>query len=252
MTLLVSRTSARLAEVPTFEPQASNPARNRALPDQAGVDAYISYSVVSGYGVLDSQPGEPLNFGFTASTLSTAIDLQVYASGNGEVTLSLWTVNESGFDDIVVYAWIGNAWVEVGRVPSDQVVGEGSNPYKIKANGLVAGGSYYFRIVDEAGHVHDTVSPVSVGSITVRAVRMEMNTLLLTFNTELGRSYVVKVCEDLSAPDSEWTAEYVSPKKGKDWAAYSNQPFMADGDQTAVRVPINRKKAFYKIVMVEE
>jgi len=88
--------------------------------------------------------------------------------------------------------------------------------------------------------------------LTVKAVRLEMNTLRLSFNTQPGRSYVVKVCEDLSAPDSEWTVEYASQQKGKGWAEYSNQPFVADGDQTAVRVPVNRNKAFYKIVMVDE
>jgi choice-of-anchor A domain-containing protein len=253
VSILVSRVSSTLVDVPTGEPAASNPARNRALPDQAGQDAYIVCNVVSGYGVLDSVPGEPLNFGFKIATLSTALDVSVYASGNGAVTIELWTENESGYGDIVVYAWIGGVWTEVGRVPGSQVVGEGSNKYVIQACGLSAGNSYIFRVVDEAGHVHDSGTSVSVKDVRMNGLRFEMDTAVLTFNTEYERRYAVMVSDDLGAPADEWTAEYVSIQKSGVWSSYSNQPFVAGaGKQTVLRVPVNRQKAFFKIVMLED
>jgi hypothetical protein len=227
--------------------------RNRALPDKAGVDAYIAYNVVSGYGVLDSVPGEPLNFGFTSAALSTALDVSVYASGNGAVTIELWTDNESGYGDIVIYAWIDNVWVEVGRVPSAEVIGEGSNKYVVQTHGLSADGSYYFKVVDESGHVHESGTPVSVTTLKMNAVSLDMDTVVLSVNTQYERSYAVLVSDDLSAPASEWTAEYVSVLKSGVWSSYSNQPFVAGaGKQTVLRVPISHTKAFFKIVMLED
>jgi len=75
VSVLVSRVSATLVGVPQTEPSASDVTRNRALPDVPGVGAYITYAVVSGYGVLASLPGAPLNFGFEDFPLSTALDL---------------------------------------------------------------------------------------------------------------------------------------------------------------------------------
>jgi len=249
VSVLVSRVSANLLSVP----DSSDVERNRALPDAQGVDAYVPYSVVSGYGVLAGLPGEPLNFGFATYPLSAAIDFRAYASGNGGVTVELWTVDESGYEDIVVYAWINNAWVEVGRVPSDQVAGEGSNRYVVQTSGLSAGVGYYFKIVDEAGHVHVSPTPVAVTAIRVGSVRFEMESMVVTFNTEYGRKYMVKVSESLGASATEWVPECVSYPTAAGWSDYSDQPFMAGpGSQTQVRIPVNRQKAFFKMVMVEE
>ncbi len=177
-------------------------------------------------------------------SLSAAMDLSVYASANG-VTIELWTVDESGSDDIVVYAWIGNDWVEVGRVPAGQVVGEGSNRYLIGADGLSADGAYAFKVVDEAGHVHFSSGAVAVRSLRVEAVQLNMQTLTVTFNTEISRRYVVKVSTDLV----HWSTETVSAPTATDWTACSAEPFTAGQAHTQVRVPVNgRAQAFFKIV----
>ena len=55
-TVLVSRSSYKLVDVPTTEPAASDVMRNRGVPDSAGVDAYIALSVVSGYGTTTDLP----------------------------------------------------------------------------------------------------------------------------------------------------------------------------------------------------
>lgn len=252
VSVLVSRAGATLIAVPTQEPAASDVRRNRGLP-KAGEEAYIVWQVDSGYGVLAGQPGVPLNFGFSTYPLSTALDFWAYASGRDGVKIDIWTVDESGYGDIVVYAWIGNAWVVVGRVPAEEIVGEGSNKYTVAADGLSPEGKYYFRIVDEAGHVHDSPGPVGVTRVRLNALRFEMDTAVLTFNTGQGCSYVVKVSDSLDAPEEAWTAEFVSVQKSGGWSAFSDKPFMAGpGAQTAVRIPVNRQKAFFKIVMVTE
>ena len=253
VTLVVSKGGGILSGVPGEGEAATDERRNRALDSEFDDEAYILYSVTSGYGVLASNPAEQLNFGFEALPLSTAIDLKARADGNGGVLIDIWTANESGYGDIVVYAWIGNAWVEVGRVPGSQVIGEGSNRYTVRSTVLPPEGSYYFRVVDEAGHVHDSPVPVAVSVITLSALRFEMQTAVISFNTEYGCRYQVKVCDKLGAGADAWAAEYVSVLRDGAWAAYSNQPFAAGpGTQTQVRVPVNRQNAFFKIVLIQE
>jgi len=248
VSVLVSRVSATLVAVPQSEPAASDVTRNRALPDVPGVDAFITYNVVSGYGVLASLPGEPLNFGFVDYPLATALDISVYASADG-VMIDILTINESRKADIVVYAWLKNAWVEVGRVPAKKVHGEGSNRYSVLTTGLVAGTSYQFKIVDEAGHVHYSDGPMEVKAIRVEAMRMNMQTLQLTFSTEINRSYVVLVSTDLV----NWSGEYVSYPTAFGWSEYSLEPFTAVEARTQVQVPVNgRQRAYFKIVRVDE
>ncbi len=180
--------------------------------------------------------------------LSAAIDLSVYATTRG-VVIELWTVNESGRDDIVIFAWIDNGWAEVGRVPSEQVVGENSNRYMVQASGLAEGKSYLFKIIDEANHTHITAVPVMVKTVRVGAVRLDPQTMAVTFNTEYGRSYVVQSSPDLV----NWTVEHASYATATGMSDSSNEPFMAGpGTQTEVRVPVNgRKQMFFRIVLVE-
>jgi hypothetical protein len=138
--------------------------------------------------------------------------------------------------------------VEVGRVPTGEIVGEGSNKYKIHTKDLAADSAYLFKIIDEAGHEHISPLPVAVRTLRVGAVRLDMQTLTLAFNTEAGRPYVVKVSTDLK----HWKTEYVSSPTAQGWSAYRNTPFTAGGESTLVRVPVNgRKQVFFKIVMTE-
>ena len=139
------------------------------------------------------------------------------------------------------------------RVPASDVVGEGSNKYTIRSSVLPPEGAYYFRIIDEAGHVHDSPVPVAVTVITLSGLRFEMQTAVMTFSTEYGCRYAVMVCDCVGAGDEAWSAEYVSVLRDGVWSAYSNQPFVAGpGSQTQVRVPVNRQKAFFKIKLLQE
>jgi uncharacterized repeat protein (TIGR01451 family) len=247
VSILVSRASATLIDVPTTDPALSDERRNRAeeLPDD---EAYIAYPVTSGYGVLSTRPGEPLNFGFVSYPLSTALDISLYASGDA-VTIEIWTVNESGQADIVIYAWIGNEWVEVGRVPGSEVWGDGSNRYQVQASGLTPGASYNFKIVDEAGHVHVSAGPLEVKTIRMEAVRLNMETMAVAFNTEPGRRYTVLASTDLV----NWTPEFVSRRTTSGWSAFTDQPFTAGASRTEVLIPVNaRAKAFFKVMMLQE
>jgi len=249
--VLVSRAGATLIDVPTEEPAASDVRRNRGeeLPDDA---AYIDYAVTSGYGVLASKPGEPLNFGFSYYPLSSALSIRPYATGGG-VSIELWTVNEAGYQDIVVYAWIDGAWAEVGRVPADEVEGEGSNRYWVQAAGLEAGRSYLFKVRDEEGHTYVSHQPVAVVAIRVEAVSLDLQTMRVTFNTEPGRRYVVRTSADLAAPPESWTAARVRYPVEGGWSELSDQPFNAGpGASTQVLVPVNQQRAYFKIVMADE
>lgn len=157
-------------------------------------------------------------------------------------------MDESGRGDIVLFAWINSAWVEVGRVPAGEVLGEGSNRYTVRAGGLAAGGAYAFKIVDEAGHVHYTDGPVAVQAINISLVRLDMEAMTLSFNTEYGSSYQVLVSTDCAS----WTNECASCMTAGGWAPFTGAPFMAGpGSSTSVRVPVNgRRQAFFKIVKV--
>ena len=245
VSVLVSRVESTLADVP----DSTDPMRNRAVADAAGAYAVIVYTVLSGQGVVAGRSSETLNFGFTAVPLSTALDITLYATADG-VMIDVWTVNESGNGDIVISAWINNAWVEIGCVPSWMVAGESSNRYSVRATGLSVDGSYLIRIVDEAGHVHFSNAPVAVKAIRMEAVRLNMKTLTLSFNTEYGRQYVVKVSTNLV----DWSIEYVSYQQAAGWTEYVNTPFTAGpGSKTEVIVPVNgRKQAFFKIERVDE
>jgi hypothetical protein len=182
------------------------------------------------------------------TTLSTALDISLYQSSEG-VMIELWTENESGYEDVVIFAWLNNTWAEVGRVPSWEISGDGSsNKYMVRAEGLAPDGAYLFKVMDESGHEHLSATPIAVRTLRVEAVRLDLQTLTLAFNTEAGRPYVVKVSTDLV----NWTTEYVSYPTAQGWSGYRNTPFTAGGASTQVRVPANgRKQAFFKIVMME-
>ncbi len=246
--LKITLDSGTLTGVPTGGAATNDVTRNRAT--SAGADAVISSAVASAQGVSGGPAAETLNFGFIVKpvALSTAMDVSLDAEVAG-IFIRLWTVNESGCDDIVIYAWIGDTWVEVGRVPAGEIVGEGANPYRVLASGLTAGNAYSLKIVDEAGHVHYSSAPVTVQAMRVAAVRLDLQTLTLTFNTESGRSYVVAVSTDLV----HWSNAYLSHPTADGWSAYVDTPFTAGtGTQTQVRVPVNgRKQAFFKIVRTE-
>ncbi len=261
------RTPLRPGAVLAGIPATASPMRNRAKEESgaAVIDCGVpviemaeSVADVSAFGVLASEssdagvaslPGvEPLNFGFAEYPMSTALDLVAYVSGTG-VLIDLWTVNEAGFDDIVVYAWIGTNWVEVGRVPSEQVVGEGSNLYTLATTGLAADGAYRFKVIDEAGHLHYSNGEIAVQSIRISAVRLDLQSVALRFNTEPGRRYQIQVSTDLVT----WQTEYVRAPMATGWTEYDTAPFMAGpGTQTEVLVPRNgRARAFFKAKRVE-
>jgi len=177
--------------------------------------------------------------------LSSALDLSVYATASG-VFAELWTVNEAGNGDIEIFALLGADWVEVGRLQGSELKGEGSNSYFVPLQGLVEGKAYFFKVVDEVGHVHCSPEPVIVGAMRMAALRMSVNMATLIFDTVERRRYVVKTSTDLL----HWSNEYVSyPMTSNNWSELVNTPFTAGpGTQTEVRVPINgRQRAFFRI-----
>ena len=182
--------------------------------------------------------------------LSSSVDFSVYATPGG-VRIEINTVDEEKEGVITVYALINGAWAPVGTV---QAKGYGSNTYYLNASGLEAGQSYWFKVVDEAGHTHTSTSAIEVKEIKMAAVSMLLDAMCVTFNTEYGRKYQVKVSEDLSLPIDQWSTEQVSvynPAAGT-WSAYSGAAFMAGpGKQTSVKIPKSQNRAFFKVIMVD-
>lgn len=181
--------------------------------------------------------------------LSARLSLSLHASTSG-VLLDLWTVSESGFGDIVVFAWIEGQWTEVARVPSSEVVGEGDNHYSVSATGLQTGQSYLLRVVDESGHEFVLPEPVTVKEVRMNAIQLELKTLSISFNTEPGKYYIVKAAPTLTAPDSDWIPEPVRHLRANGWSELSSQPF-AGGDDTKahIQVPAHQTLRFFKIIM---
>ncbi len=233
---------------PTKVPSSpnNNKKKNRAV--QLESDAIIEVEVTVEAYTEPLNETQALNFGFEEIPLSAALDLTVYASSSG-ILIDVNTVDESGYEDIVVYAWIGTRWVEVGRVPGEQLMGEGSNRYTIPAYGLMAETSYRFMVVDEQGNTHYSNGLIPVQSLRVKAVRLNMQTLTLSFNTEPGRRYRVKSSTDLV----HWSSEGASYPTANGWSKISAAPFTASDTQIQVRVPANgRQRAFFRIERVDD
>ncbi len=249
VSVLVSRVGGTLTGVPVEGPAADDPMRNRALPDDDGLFAVITYDVVSGQGVLDERAAEPLNFGFVTQPLSAALDVSIYATATG-VVIELWTTDEEGVGDVVVFALIDGRWTEVGRLKSKDLVGRGSNRYEIPAVNLEPGRSYYLRVIDEVGNVHVSSVPVPVRAIRMEALRLDRETLTLRFNTEPGRSYAVEASTDMRT----WVREPASHLTAAGWSGYATAPFVAaPGGTTEIRVPVGgRPRAFFRAALADE
>lgn len=186
--------------------------------------------------------------------LSAAVDLSVYASTDG-IRIEIFTTNESGNGAITVYALINGVWTVVGVIPADKVKGYGSNRYVLYATGLGIGQSYVFKIVDEANHTHVSSMPIEVKTIKMEAVSLTLENIRVSFNTEYGRKYQVKVSGDLALPLSQWSVEEVSVYDAAtdSWSGYTADPFMAGpGVQTVIQIPKSQNKAFFKVIMVDE
>ena len=252
VTVQVVQADATLAVVPS----TNDVMRNRGVFITGSTNtAIIAYTVTSGYGVLSTNPGEPLNFGYDDHPLSTRIDIRVYATSDGRVMIDLYTVNENGNNDIEIYAMINGEWVMVAMVPSEQIEGGGDHKYTVDAFGLTPGQSYMFKIVDESGHIFYTGDPVNVAKAQLRALVTSLSPeyFTMTFNTEPFGWYMLMVSESLSG-DAGWTSEYVQvvhPAFPDGVSDYSLMIQGAPDGTTTLRVPQNRDKAFFKLIKVE-
>jgi len=213
-----------------------------SMTEEDGITS-VSMVGVGGLQEVGSASGSP-------SPLSTSIGLNVYYASNS-VCADVYTVGERGTNPINIYAWINGAWVLVGTV--DNVYGDGDHKYHILLTGLTPGQSYVFKVIDEVGHEFTLnqaikVRTIEIGEAVVETiVGLELQTLRVTFNTEAGRRYQVKISENLAAPASEWSVEQVYVGSEEDPVT----EFTATGPQTQVRIPLNRYKGFFRIYLLE-
>ena len=167
----------------------------------------------------------------------------VYATANG-ILFILDPVNEQGAGWFTVYAKINGEWVEVGKIQSD---GSGHYEFLAYPGLLQVGQSYAFRVIDEIGDPHNLDS-VAIKTIKMESVVMEPDVMVVTFNTEAGRSYQVISAESLTA--SDWTETVIHYPTDGGWG-YGSGAFTAAGTTTTVKIPRNTQKAFFKIRKVD-
>ena len=173
--------------------------------------------------------------------LSASIGFSVYATADG-ILFILDPVGEQGSGWFTVFANINGTWVEVGKVQAD---GSGHYEFLAYPDLLQVGQSYAFKVIDEIGNPHELTDPVAIKTIKMESVVMEPDVMVVTFNTEPGKSYQVISAESLSA--ATWTASAIYfPVAGGNWG-YGSEPFTAAGTTTTVRIPRNTEKAFFKI-----
>ncbi len=198
--------------------------------------------------VAAGQHRTDIDFGVRGPTpLSAALDIGLYATASG-VTLELWTTDEEGVGDVVVYAWIDVEWIEVARVPAGELVGWGSNRYEVPTAHLEPGTSYDLIVIDEVGNVHFSAEPVAVRTLRMNVLRLERETLTLAFSTEPGRRYVIEGSTDLR----NWARAPVSHLTADGWSGSVATPFSAWSVRSEVRVPTKgRPKAYFRAKLVE-
>ena len=213
----------------------------------------LSESSIAGYGVSGvgglvtsaSEAGDP-------GPLSSRVDFSVYATTNGAFRINLYTVDESRDGKLVVSALIDGVWVGIGSV---EAVGSGNNSYQIDIGGvaLQIGGSYLFKVVDEAGFVHESGDAIVVKAIRMALVQLTLNTFQFTFNSEPFKPYELLMTSDISSDWNVCKVEVYNYDKDA-WASSNTQITGApDGDTTTIRVPraVEQTKAFYKIHMLD-
>ena len=188
------------------------------------------------------------------SALSTEIAIKAYAE-KGKEFIDISTVNENGNNDIEIYALINGEWVMVAMLPSEDIIGFGSNSYTVEADGLIPNKSYKFKIIDETGHIFEMDSPVKVEKVRIRAVKTSLGpkTFTMTFSTEPYVWYVLNVSHSLAA-DAKWKTEYVQvvhPAFPDGVSDFCMEFQGAPDGTTTLQVPRNNKKAFFKLVEVE-
>ncbi len=203
-----------------------------ASAETVGING-VSLLGVGALETVSSASGSP-------GPLSSSIGFSVYATANG-VLLILDPVNEQGSGWFTVFAKINGVWVEVGKVQS---TGAGHYEFLAYPGILQVGQSYKFKVIDEAGNPHELAGTAEVKTIKMASVTMEPGVMVVTFNSEAGKSYQVISAESPNA--GTWTAATVYyPVEGG--FAYGSEPFMVTGTSTTIKVPRNVNKMFFKI-----
>ena len=212
---------------------ASDTVASLTMDGENGIDG-VSLLGVGGLEAFSSAAG-------VVGPLSSTIGFSVYATADG-ILFILDPVDEQGSGWFTVFANINGTWVEVGKVQAD---GSGHYEFLAYPGLLQVGQSYAFKVIDEIGNPHELTDPVAIKTIKMESVVMEPDVMVVTFNTEPGKSYQVVSAESLSAATWNATAVYFPIAGGE--RDYGSEPFTAAGTTTTVRIPRNTEKAFFKI-----
>ena len=221
-----------IGDTPTTQ-VASDVVTSLTMEEENGIDG-VSLLGAGGLEAFSSAAG-------VVGPLSASIGFSVYATADG-ILFILDPVDEQGSGWFTVFANINGTWVEVGKVQAD---GSGHYEFLAYPGLLQVGQSYAFKVIDEIGNPHELTDPVAIKSIKMESVVLEPDVMVVTFNTETGKSYQVISAESLSAATWNATAVYFPIAGGE--RDYGSEPFTAAGTTTTVRIPRNTEKAFFKI-----
>ena len=178
--------------------------------------------------------------------LSSQIDFAVYYN-RGEFIVDIYTANENGSGEIDVYALIDNDWVWIGSVTAS---GTGDNHYQLTVSGLEVGESYRFKVIDEEENEHISANEIEVKSIVMQAVQFDLETIIIQLNSEPGAWYQVLTAADVNTPLENWSVEPVQVNVDGEWSDFMSEfQGLRDVNQTQIRVPKNKNKAFFKVIL---
>lgn len=228
----------------------STPADPDQITSQVLTSAVTTESGITGLSVegegamasTSSTAGDP-------APLSSRVDFSVYFN-NGKFVVDIYTVDENGSGQLEVYAWIDGQWKLIGTADA---VGSGNNHYRLNVSDLTVGESYRFKVVDEEGRVHLSDGEIEVKSIVMQAVQLGLDTFIIQFNSEEGKSYKLLISSDVSTPLDQWTVESVQVNGPEGWSGFMDEfQGTANSAQTQIRVPKNLDKAFFKVVLIQD
>jgi fibronectin-binding autotransporter adhesin len=136
------------------------------------------------------------------NTVPTAAEglISILATPSG-VMVEFQTTEEAALNDIVLFLYRDDQWVEVGRQPA---VGEGSHSYRFVVPGLNAGDIVNLLVQDDEGRIH-TANQLTVGSFNTQVAQItQVNAsgLTLLWKSIPGSVYDIYRAEQLNGT---WT-----------------------------------------------
>ena len=149
----------------------------------------ISGFYLSGSGSMNTllaTTGTPLT-NTISSPLSSQINIRAYQGADG-VYVEFMTQDEQGMGPIMLQ--LLNASGVAVWTNMQAAVGSGNHLYRFVVPGLLLGGSYTFRVIDEVGHTFSQNATVT--AFAAEMLKMSPEGVTMSFNTAPGQQYTIQ------------------------------------------------------------